>query len=596
MFTNAVVVGLLGSAYVTALILQLNPQVPLVSITSAHWGLAVMGFYGVLLTVLAWLLLFVREAFLVVPSRPGWLSVRVLAWIGAIFTGLMSWITWGNLRGLRAVLDEGAADRLSRGAWAMTICAVLLGVTAVLRFSFRRGGRPTGVLLTLVMGASVVVPLAMRGVGDVVAPNVRPPGTIHPLALAAPLPLAGTPAAADARPPAVRMILLDGASLNFIRERVAAGQLPNFGSLLDRGAILRVATLKPTQPEPVWAAAATGKYPPKNGVRSTYVYRANPLDPDTVTLLPDYCFSQGLVTLGFVTATEARADVLRARPLWDILADYGLPAGIVRWPLTTPAKAMRGFTISDAFEKGSRSALRLDDVANGAPTTAAELAREAFDATTFTPWPEVLRDDLTATASSSMIASLRWDRSYLETLKRLNGQFSVQLTSIRYTGIDILSDAYFEFTEPASLSSLTRNVSPEDRKRFGGAVDNYYRWIDEQVGATKASLAQGDLLLVVSGWGMEPVSLPVAIANRVLQLSQQSGTHDAAPEGFLLAYGSNVSPGEYPRGAIVDLAPTVLYYLGVPIGRDMDGYARTDLFQRPFTLGKPTTFIATHEK
>ena len=46
----------------------------------------------------------------------------------------------------------------------------------------------------------------------------------------------------------------------------------------------------------------------------------------------------------------------------------------------------------------------------------------------------------------------------------------------------------------------------------------------------------------------------------------------------------------------MDVAPTVLYYLGVPIGRDMDGYARTDIFERPFTLGKPTTFIATHER
>ena len=49
---------------------------------------------------------------------------------------------------------------------------------------------------------------------------------------------------------------------------MAAGQLPNFGTLLDRGATIDLATLKPTQAETVWAAAATGKYPPKNGVRS----------------------------------------------------------------------------------------------------------------------------------------------------------------------------------------------------------------------------------------------------------------------------------------------------------------------------------------
>jgi hypothetical protein len=322
----------------------------------------------------------------------------------------------------------------------------------------------------------------------------------------------------------------------------------------------------------------------------------NPEDTDIVDLLPDYCFTQGMIDLGFVVATDARADALRARPLWDILADHDLSAGVVRWPLTSPAKAARGFTISDQFEKGSRSPLRLDDSVNGAPTTAAELTREAFDATQFKPWPEVLSDDLTPSPSSSVIAAARWDRSYREALVRLNDQFSVSLTAIRYTGINVLSSAYFAYTEPARLSSLARNVGPDAQRRYGGAVDRYYGWVDEQVGATMAALEPGDLLLVVSGFGMNVVSLPKAILNRVLPVTQQSGTHDAAPEGFLLAFGTNVSAGEFPRGSIVDIAPTVLYFMGVPIGRDMDGYARTDIFQRPFTLGKPTTFIASHER
>lgn len=592
MLTNAVVVGVLGSAYITALVLQLNPHVPLVSATTVHWAIAVMSFYGVLLTVLVWLLLFLREVFLLSPLLPGWLSVRVLAWIGAVFTGAMSWITWGNLQGLRAVLDDAAADRLRTGAIAMTACAILLFVTAVLRFSFRRGGRPTGVLLAIVLIASVIVPLGTRGIGDVMVPNVPALRTQPAPPLAAPLAIQTPHPAA----PNVRMILLDGASLSFIRVRVAAGQLQNFGRILDRGAVVPIATLKPTQPEPVWAAAATGKYPPKNGIRSTYIYRANPTDTDIVDLLPDYCFAQGLIDFGFVTATQAGADALRARPLWDILADYQLSAGIVRWPLTSPAHATRGFTITDQFDQASRSPLRLDDAVYGAPTTAAEIARGAFDETQFKPWPEVLLDDTTPSASSATIGKMRWDRSYNETLRRLRDQFSVQLTAIRYTGVDIVSDLYFEYTEPARLSSLTRNVSPEDQQRYGGAVDAYYKWIDSQVGDAIAALEPGDVLLVVSGFGMDVVSLPTAILNRLLPVDKQSGTHDAAPEGFLLAFGANVAAGEYPRGSIVDLAPTVLYYLGVPIGRDMDGYARTDIFQRPFTLGKPTTFIASHEK
>ena len=75
-----------------------------------------------------------------------------------------------------------------------------------------------------------------------------------------------------------------------------------------------------------------------------------------------------------------------------------------------------------------------------------------------------------------------------------------------------------------------------------------------------------------------------------------SGTHERAPDGFLLASGTAVERGRRPRGSIVDVAPTILYYLGLPVGRDMDGFARSDLFTRAFTAERPIAFIPTHNR
>ena len=76
-----------------------------------------------------------------------------------------------------------------------------------------------------------------------------------------------------------------------------------------------------------------------------------------------------------------------------------------------------------------------------------------------------------------------------------------------------------------------------------------------------------------------------------------SGTHEAAPDGFLMAYGATVARGRLlPRASVVDVVPTVLYFLGLPIGRDMDGYARTDVFQPTFTEERPITFIPTYDR
>ena len=83
---------------------------------------------------------------------------------------------------------------------------------------------------------------------------------------------------------------------------------------------------------------------------------------------------------------------------------------------------------------------------------------------------------------------------------------------------------------------------------------------------------------------------------RLIGEGDTTGSHEAAPDGFLVAYGTNVNAGEYRRGSVVDLAPTVLYYMGLPLGRDMDGFARTDLFKPNYTRDHPVTYTLTHER
>ena len=104
-----------------------------------------------------------------------------------------------------------------------------------------------------------------------------------------------------------------------------------------------------------------------------------------------------------------------------------------------------------------------------------------------------------------------------------------------------------------------------------------------------------DLLPVVSGYGAPGFGkrlLEVVIGDPDL-----SGTHEGAPDGFLMAYGASVARARLlARGSVVDVAPTLLYFLGLPIGRDMDGYARTDLFQRAYTDERPITFIPTYDR
>ena len=63
MLTNALIAGALGAAYLTVLVLQLNPDVPLISSTAWRWFATLALFYGVHLAVVFYVLLVMRAFF-----------------------------------------------------------------------------------------------------------------------------------------------------------------------------------------------------------------------------------------------------------------------------------------------------------------------------------------------------------------------------------------------------------------------------------------------------------------------------------------------------------------------------------------------------
>ena len=554
LFTNSLLAGALGAAYLTILLLQLNPEVPLVSQSVWRWYATLGAFYGIHLAILFYVTMLLREFVSVDIFSPGWISVRLLAWMSAVAAAVAATLMWLNLNGFPTLFDESSARRFAFGAGATTASAVVLLGIAVAHYSFgRRGSRVGAALLAIAITGSLALPIAARGAGG-------------PRAIGARRVTLGPAPARDS--PRITLLLLDGASLEYVWPRVAAGRLPNFGRVLDAGASMDLATIRPTQPDPVWTAVATGMYPNKNGVRSAASYFAygddRPLD-----LLPDHCFSHVLVRLGVVRDQPNSSAARRARPLWTILSDYGLSAGIVRWPLTYPAQPVNGFLVTDRFHQLVGSMIENDERSVYPP----EMLSTARDAFAGASGPE------------------QWDELYGDAARELVAQHPVQLEAVRYRNLDTAGHYYLRYAQPRAFGG---DVSDEDRQQHGAVLDRAYAVIDGVIGAAIERQSPGDLLLVVSGFGMQPVGPLTHLAARVLRDPDVSGTHENAPDGFMLAFGTPVTPGRKQRGSIVDVTPTILYFLGVPIGRDMDGYARSDLFTPTFTAQRPITFIPSH--
>jgi hypothetical protein len=573
MLTNSLLAGALGAAYLTILVLQLNPHVPLLSVTTWRWFLTLLLLYGVHLAVIFYVAMVIREFFMLRVLSPGWASVRVLAWMSAVLAALGSTLMWLNVEAFQSALTEDAVRRMTAGAIATTASAAVLLMIAVAHYSFgRRGSRVGATLFVIAVVASLTLPLAARG------PAVAPPSPVAPLQRVE---------SRDDNGPRLTMLLLDGASLEYILPRVAEGRLPGFARLLDKAAVMDLATIRPTQPDPVWAAAATGMYPSKNGVRSAASYYARS-DTRPVDLLPDHCLSHGLVRLGFIRDEPNAATTWRARPLWSIVSAAGVPVGVARWPLTYPAEEVNGFLITDRFHQLVGSIAEFDQAAS--PPDVLPVLESAF--TDPVDVTDVLPVSAGSPSASPEAAALRRDRVYSRAMRRLSASMRPRFAALRYDGLDIVGHYYLRYTEPRTF----RDVPEEERRRFSQIIDRYYAFIDAEVGAALDALRPGDLLMVVSGFGMQPLNPFRRTIGRILRDPDFSGTHEGAPDGFLIAYGRDAEPGRHQRGSVVDVAPTALYFLGLPAARDMDGFARSDLFTRAFTADRPIVFIPSYSR
>lgn len=577
MLSNSLIAAAVASGYLTTLVLQLNPSIEIGPATLLPLALVFGVAYGANLTVAFYALIVLRQILAVEVLSPGWLSVRLLSWLCTIAAAVGATLMWLNLRGFGDVLDPATRDRMFAGASLLTASAIVFLIIGVAHLG-RRGGRVSAAVLSLMIVFSLAAPVVARGPGRVPAMPARQ----------TPAPL--DPAVTDES--RVRLLMLDGASLDMIFTDVAAGRLPNIGRIVDEGAVAHLATLRPTQAEPVWSAIATGRYPMANGIRSSVVYRA--LGGTPIDLLPDYCFTQALVRFGFLTEEPQSAIDLHARPIWNILSDRGVSVGVIGWPLTHPAPVVNGFAVSDVFHRLSDSELSLDETPALWPSgwlpdaLAAMQVRANPDPVSLVsamgaPQPV---NDYDANRDQAPIVA---DRVHLQLLTAFE-KAAPRFLAVRFAGIDAVGHRFLRYADPAAFG----DVSEAEREKFGSVLTQYYGFVDTLVGREMNRLGPDDLLLVVSGFGMEPLSPGKRVLEILAGNPQISGTHERAPDGFVLAFGQMVAAGRPPRLSVVDLAPTILYFLGLPVGRDMDGFARIDLLKPSFTADKPVTYIPTY--
>ncbi len=285
-------------------------------------------------------LLVVRQLVAREPFSPAWVSVGVLVWLGAAASAAGAALMWANLRTFSLVLEPRTARTLVSGAFSLVASAALFLVIALLR----RRSSPRG---------RVAWACARRGDrGRVAGRAGRLPGPRRAGGAGAGVRSTSRPdAGAPDRPARVTVLAIDAGSLDYITSATAEGRLPNFGRVLDAGAVMRMATLIRRRPRP-----SGRRSPPASCRRRTASGRRPRIScrraATSSQLLPGLLLRarpRALRLPGGAAAHLSRA--ARAAALeHPELARHPASASSA-WPLTYPAPAVNGYLVSDAYQR-----------------------------------------------------------------------------------------------------------------------------------------------------------------------------------------------------------------------------------------------------
>ncbi|MBN2207507.1 MAG: alkaline phosphatase family protein [Candidatus Aminicenantes bacterium] len=368
----------------------------------------------------------------------------------------------------------------------------------------------------------------------------------------------------EVKRPQKRVVLigLDGLSLDFIIPSVPQGTLPNFGWLMDKGSWGRLESFSPTEPTVLRTSTATGKFPYQHRRISPSRYRLL-FCPEEIEVVPRFMLFKQLTRTGLLTVVPAEPPAV-VRDIWSIFDDNRI-------------SSFRGESRLQAAEAAPAAPSQAE--AAPAPGKAIDVFFKGFE-TDRSPLFGIVRRAFALDAAAEEDAFAEKNR------------LQPRVYSLRLNGLNTVKTYFFKFSFPERYGSIAH----EDITRFSSVIPRYYHYYDQLIGKYLAGLKDDDLLVVYSSHGMEPLPFWKRFVEWILGDPEVSADHENAPDGVIFLYGRGVRAGNTAdRFRLVDLAPTLLYFMGLPVGRDMDGIVQSGIFSREFTSENPVFYISSYE-
>ncbi len=356
-----------------------------------------------------------------------------------------------------------------------------------------------------------------------------------------------------------KFILLgwDAADWKVINPMLEQGLLPNIERLINEGITGNLATLDPPYSPMLWTSIATGKRPYQHGVHGFN----EPWDK-----------SPGIRPVMSTTRT--------CKAIWNILTQEDFKTHVLGWWPSHPAEPINGIAISDFFAR-----------ANGQqhenwPVTEDSVHPKSMEE--HFGWLRVHPQELTSNIIELFVPN--WERADANQQQRISAILNetAQAATMHACFTNILRTQAWDFAA-LYLPTIDHychgfmkfhppkrpHISQPDYDLFNQVITAGYRYHDMMLGRILDLAGEDAYVMLVSDHGFQPDHL----RPRNIPDEPAGPAYEHSPQGVFMLKGPGIKKDELLYGAsLLDITPTILTCLGLPVGKDMDGKVLTQIF------------------
>jgi predicted AlkP superfamily phosphohydrolase/phosphomutase len=199
-----------------------------------------------------------------------------------------------------------------------------------------------------------------------------------------------------------------------------------------------------------------------------------------------------------------------------------------------------------------------------------------------------LDDPEVASLAAGLARNYASDIATLEIIRLLTTEDAPDVVSVYFRGLDLNCHTFWRFMDP---ESYPYDLSPEAVETFAPAVERSYAVADSLVGEVIGLFRDEAVVVLCSDHGFTGHRGYPGFEGEVA-----IGTDMHREDGVIFLQGPGIARGaSLSDASVLDVTPTVLALLGIPVGRDMDGRPLTEAFDKAFLERQPVTYIDSHE-